>query len=313
MVRFCKHIMVMLMLPAALQAWAQSGQTVQIGQGGSVVLRANAQHAIAYLWFQDGSPINGHHDQRITVSEAGVYTVIALGDECHSDVSDPVEVIVDADNGNPIIVDMHIRSEPDRPVVLIGSVFNYHLYIINNGSHPASNVVVSAVFPSNVNYENVIGSYLGGVTYSPAGRELTWIPGKMDPGQSATLTIQARAVSAGQSAKLAVVTHDHPDETPHDNEASALIHVMALKIPNTFTPNGDGLNDYFEIPGLAQFPEHRLTIFNRWGNEIFRSRNYQNNWNGSNLGEGTYYYVLELKLHTGRWETFKGFVTIIRN
>lgn len=67
-----------------------------------------------------------------------------------------------------------------------------------------------------------------------------------------------------------------------------------IRIPNVFTPNGDGRNDTFVIDykgseGLD------LTIFNRWGAEVYRNTNYQNNWDGGLLNEGTYYYLVVFK------------------
>lgn len=85
-----------------------------------------------------------------------------------------------------------------------------------------------------------------------------------------------------------------------------------LTIPNIFTPNGDGKNDVFEIKGLESYPGSSLLIFNRWGNEVYSSTNYQNNWDGSNLAEGTYYYLLTAKDHTGKVTTYKGWVFIKR-
>jgi len=85
-----------------------------------------------------------------------------------------------------------------------------------------------------------------------------------------------------------------------------------LIIPNIFTPNGDGKNDVFEIKGLESYPGSQLVIFNRWGNEVYRSDNYQNNWDGNNLAEGTYYYLLNLKDHTGKITVYKGWVFLKR-
>jgi len=70
---------------------------------------------------------------------------------------------------------------------------------------------------------------------------------------------------------------------------------IPLFIPNTFTPNGDGKNDTFVIIGRESYDAIELTVINRWGNEVYRSANYQNDWAGSGLNEGTYYYILTLK------------------
>ena len=73
-----------------------------------------------------------------------------------------------------------------------------------------------------------------------------------------------------------------------------------LPIPNVFTPNGDGDNDAFIIPGLPEGSE--LIIYNRWGDEVYRSNNYQNDWfgfweeNNAMLPIGTYFYVLNARM-----------------
>ena len=68
-----------------------------------------------------------------------------------------------------------------------------------------------------------------------------------------------------------------------------------LEIPNTFTPNGDGKNDAFEIVGINSFPENNLMIFNRWGNKVYEKDAYDNSWKGTNgksgkqLPDGAYF------------------------
>ncbi|MDQ0966461.1 putative repeat protein (TIGR01451 family)/gliding motility-associated-like protein [Flavobacterium sp. W4I14] len=86
-----------------------------------------------------------------------------------------------------------------------------------------------------------------------------------------------------------------------------------LTIPNLFTPNGDGINDTFEILGINQYQVNELQIVNRWGNEVFRAKGYQNNWTGEGLNEGTYYYLLRVKkAGSDQYEVFKGYITLIR-
>ena len=87
-----------------------------------------------------------------------------------------------------------------------------------------------------------------------------------------------------------------------------------ITVPTLFTPNGDGRNDVFEIRGLSQYAETELIIVNRWGNEVFRSKNYQNTWKGDGLNEGTYYYLLRIKrTASSGWEVIKGYTTLVRN
>lgn len=87
----------------------------------------------------------------------------------------------------------------------------------------------------------------------------------------------------------------------------------ALFIPNEFTPNGDGINDAFEIRGLELAAENDLIIVNRWGNEVYKRSNYKNDWTGNGLNEGTYYYILRVRESAGgEWKVYKGYITLIR-
>jgi len=101
----------------------------------------------------------------------------------------------------------------------------------------------------------------------------------------------------------------------YTNVATVIItsNFTGIKVPNLFTPNGDGINDAFEIIGLNQYQSNELQIINRWGNEVFHSKGYQNNWTGEGLNEGTYYYLLRVKKPgTDEVEVFKGYITLIR-
>jgi gliding motility-associated-like protein len=89
---------------------------------------------------------------------------------------------------------------------------------------------------------------------------------------------------------------------------SCIIH----QSPNVFTPNGDGMNDLFVIENLEYFPNSRLEIFNRWGNLVYSSEDYQNNWDGGNQKTGTYYYIFYPNDPSGKSKIQKGFITLIR-
>jgi len=84
-------------------------------------------------------------------------------------------------------------------------------------------------------------------------------------------------------------------------------------IPNVLTPNNDGFNDTWFIKNIELFPKNGVKIVNRWGDIVFQTNNYQNDWKGNysgkNLPAGTYYYILDIG---GQWGILKGDVTIIR-
>ena len=81
-----------------------------------------------------------------------------------------------------------------------------------------------------------------------------------------------------------------------------------LEIPNIITPNGDALNDVFQIKN-SDMGQFSLNISNRWGNTVFFSDTYLNNWSGENLPDGTYFYTI---WDTDSEQTFTGFVQVIR-
>jgi gliding motility-associated-like protein len=73
-----------------------------------------------------------------------------------------------------------------------------------------------------------------------------------------------------------------------------------LEMPNGFSPNGDGANDFFVVHGIDAYPINVISIYNRWGNIVYEKENYQNEWNGeNNLGEAlpdaTYFVVLSVE------------------
>lgn len=79
------------------------------------------------------------------------------------------------------------------------------------------------------------------------------------------------------------------------NTATFNVNIVSCDvfIPNIFTPNNDEANSRFEIRGIDGFPGSSLFVYNRWGNKIFESANYRNEWSGKDQEEGTYYYVFK--------------------
>lgn len=110
-------------------------------------------------------------------------------------------------------------------------------------------------------------------------------------------------ITASQSGTYEVwVTDSSGCQSYHAFQLEVIIPCEAIhaKLPNAFTPNDDGINDSYYIRGLEYCGPAELIVFNRWGNEVYRQSNYDNNWrgqssNGEELPQGTYFVVLEYK------------------
>jgi gliding motility-associated-like protein len=132
-----------------------------------------------------------------------------------------------------------------------------------------------------------------------------------------TFTYQAPANFVGEIEILYEVTSEGCE--------SAMASVFILigqdaecRAPNIFTPNNDGMNDTFVVPCLLDvvaFPESQVTIYNQWGDEVFRSeRPYANDWDGtfqgSELPVATYFFTIDFG--GGQREPLNGHVRIER-
>ncbi|AEV97866.1 PKD domain containing protein [Niastella koreensis GR20-10] len=145
-------------------------------------------------------------------------------------------------------------------------------------------------------------------TVTPATATVTWSPptnlsnpGQLQPMASPVETTRYYITATGEMGCTAT--------------DSMLLKVFKeLKVPNAFTPNGDGKNDTWRIPGLEDYKNATVQVFNRWGQIVFKSTGYSNPWrgdiNGTPLPTGAYYYVIQTK--EGDHGTITGMVMIVR-
>ncbi|WP_162054470.1 ice-binding family protein [Pontibacter pamirensis] len=134
-------------------------------------------------------------------------------------------------------------------------------------------------------------------------------------------------ITSGQGTTTITVTADSPtaagqvtvaalNGTCSGIAASATIDISLadgqLNFPKAFSPNGDGKNDTWVITNLEKFTANEVTIFNRWGSEVYKTRNYQSNWSASKLEPGTYFYKVRVTLCEGVVKEFTGYTTLFR-
>lgn len=166
----------------------------------------------------------------------------------------------------------------------------------------------AATIAGNTKLENGESSVLE-VNGAPAGATYTWLVGKevvavktnnqleVLPHQTTTYRLQvtnAAGCTYTDSVKVEVSRRDLSQNQP--------------AIPNIFTPNGDGINDYFRVV-LPTEEAFDLVIFDRYGKQVYNRRNYNNSWNAAGQENGTYYYVITTQETK---TTFKGWVEVTR-
>jgi gliding motility-associated-like protein len=81
-------------------------------------------------------------------------------------------------------------------------------------------------------------------------------------------------------------------------------------VPNVFTPNDDGYNQYFEIKNIQLYKKSQLLILNRWGATVLQAEGYSNDWDGGDFSSGVYYFIL--RLNRNDLKPIKGSLSILK-
>ncbi|SEW45679.1 T9SS type B sorting domain-containing protein, partial [Chitinophaga arvensicola] len=215
------------------------------------------------------------------------------------------------------LVDLSVKKVILTPPaeITVGKNVTFELSVTNNSRKGASNIVVTDILASNIgdmqiktNVEN------GKESYDPATKTMSWKLDTLAPGQTIKLTLSAKLLSGGPVNNTATVTGENADPDLTNNTATVSSEAKGpdIFIPTAFTPNGDGINDKFIILGIDRYPGSVLIVFNRWGNVVYRSNDYRNNWDGSGLNEGTYYYELVCPTTSNNKISLKGWVQLVR-
>lgn len=127
-------------------------------------------------------------------------------------------------------------------------------------------------------------------------------------------SIIGRPVASPSASTTYVLSAKSLSSNCTNQDTIVVIVKTKIQIPTGFTPNEDGINEAWVLEGIEDYPNAEVKIFNRWGGEMFSTKNYQNNpFNGkkdnSALPMGTYYYVIK----TGDdVPTLTGYVTLVR-
>ena len=308
---------------------ANAGNDTSVCSGSSVQL--NATGGTTYLWS------TGAGTSTINVSNGGTYNVTVTQNNCSSIDSVNVSVTplppanagqnVSVCNGSSVQLNASggisynwlITNGLDNPNINnpTANPANTTLYIVEVSDGQCLNtdsVLVTVLSLPSVNagndttiYENTVFQLNPIVNnYNTA----IWSPAT---GLSNANILNPTVTISNQTTYTITITDNN---NCSNSDAITLTTISKsyseIVIHNTFTPNGDGVNDIWFIENLSQYPDNHLSIYNRNGHVVYEKQGYNNDWDGkyfgNNLPEATYYYVLTI---TGV-DSFKGDVTIIR-
>jgi gliding motility-associated-like protein len=159
----------------------------------------------------------------------------------------------------------------------------------------------------------IVGSIvnIGGNPTGPIGSTFFWTPSTNIIGSDETVS-NPQIILNNELDYIVFVT----DTNGCVNSDTVKVRpVPMIVFPNGFTPNGDGVNDDWQIDNIEQFPNCVVEVYNRWGQQLFYSVGYTTRWDGrfnnKELPVGTYYYVIELNDPLFP-EPYSGPITIMR-
>lgn len=284
-------------------------QTITIRQGSSVVLRANSAGAAMYIWYKDDVLVKNQNKATLITATAGIYKVATVNKfGCTSDISDEIEVLVLPQ----LIADVAITKRSESKIVVGDQVFEYYLNVRNNGTDDATQLMIKDALPDNLALENLAQPTDGVASYDQLNRTINWSIPLLANGKFAELVIKVRSKQSGMVTNTATVTATEFDPNLANNTSTDKKEISGLRIPNVFTPNGDGKNDTFYIEHLESFESNEVTIINRWGSTVYQSNHYQNDWTAPGLADGTYFYVVKVRNGSTTSQDYKGYVIVIR-
>ena len=231
--------------------------------GESVTFTTDLVQGATYAWCLNGSPIAGAPNNPTFTDnnpQEGDYTVKITIDGC-TEESAPATITFPV---SPIANDDNYTTDAGVPITGEN--------ILDNDDTATGVSVIVVSQPTN-----------GSVTVGPNG-EMTYTP------------------DAGFSGTDQFIYNICSNECPDDcDEAivTIVVEVGPCDVPNVITPDGDGVNDILVIDCVPAFPNNRLRIFNRWGDEIDVFEPYENTWDGT-IGSskdpvpaGTYFYLFQ--------------------
>ena len=296
--------------------------------GASTVLTANSASATGYSWS------GGQTSSTINVTAPGSYTV-TVSSSCGTATA--TQVIAPGTVPNAIITSPSTVICPTATLTLTASGGNAYLWntgavtptlvitqpgsykaLVSNGCGNDSAIIVISASTLNAAFTPNLVSGNAPLAVNFANGSTSNVTNFWSFGDGGTAN-SVDADNVFNAAGIYTVVLTVTDNGNCTDTASTSIEVLedtaGIFIPDVFTPNGDGTNDYFEVIG-SSIRYTDVTIYNRWGQFITKYSRYakgtENGWDGSDANEGVYYYIIEIGFKDRTSRTVKGYFSLVR-
>ncbi|WP_108245300.1 T9SS type B sorting domain-containing protein [Muricauda brasiliensis] len=201
----------------------------------------------------------------------------------------------------PQTTDISITKNVDNAMPNIGDEVVFAITVTNQGVDDATHLGIQEELPMGYQFissETTVGTYDAESSF--------WEIESLAVTETATLLLTVKVMDMDDYMnRVSLAYVDQWDVDESNNSAEAFVDPSCLVVYNEFSPNGDGVNDYFKIDCLGRYPNNTLQVYNRWGNIVYQTKSYKNDWDGTPNGRamvqpedqlpvGTYYYVLDL-------------------
>lgn len=248
--------------------------------------------SLGYQWYKDGIAILGATSPRLDLpSGKGRYEVMVTGDGgCQ--VTKPFNFFI-----------------PFKRASLVQTICEGDTYTLGNQQLSMPGIYFDTLKSVN-NCDSLVE-----IDLRVDGSIATTVNAKIFPNES----YKVGDFSFDQSGEY---TRTIPSTIGCDSTVTLLLDYYSVYFPNTFSPNGDGINDFFVINAGTDLAEiNNFRIFDRWGNQVFQQtslvpNNLSSGWDGrfdgQNTIEGVYLYMANLLMDDGVERSVSGMVTLIR-
>lgn len=277
-----------------------------IPTGGTGVYEFQWQFSLDSVVWEDIPKANKPGFNPGTVNTTVYFRRLVKG-ACMDYISNPVKITV-------ITVDVSITKTSFNKALYDGEPFTYEIFVENTGEFEATQLTVSDQLPGIVDYisHNIeVSSPDIRVTHAVNGKFVSFFINRIAVGQSVAIQLEVIPDGEGYIKNTAGVESREEDADPSNNLAHDQNKILPMFIPNVIKPDFDGKNEFFVI-NQEKFESIDLVIFNRWGDHVYESKDYKNDWSADGLNAGTYYYVINALDKGGKARVYKGWVQVIK-